>query len=68
MLQSYKHKINTYHNIKKIRIHVIYYHNSTLPNNIQNLISTAIKVFAPYTNYILFSIIALKDDESDDTK
>lgn len=32
------------------------------------LIYTAIKVFAPYTNCILFSTIALKEDESDDTK
>lgn len=64
---SYKHRINTYHNIEKIRIHAICYHNSTSPN-IQININTAIKVFAPCTNYILFSIIALNELESDETK
>ena len=35
---------------------------------ILKLINTAIKVFAPCTNYILFSIIALNEEESDETK
>lgn len=45
MRQSYKHRMNIYHNIKKIKIHAVNCHSLTLPKFKKKF--TAIKVLAP---------------------